>query len=82
MAKYRKGQHVYILAANSIVQEVVVRKEADHIYTLALKQSGLLHLPEGRIYSSRESAEEHMKKVREDRGRQPSYLEKIAAGTL
>jgi len=81
MAKYVSGQHVFILASNCIVQELVVRS-ANHVYTLALEQSGLIQMPEERIFSSRKTAEDHMERIRKDRSKRPSYLERISTGVL
>ena len=82
MAKYVSGQHVFILASNCIVQELEVRSSANHVYTLALEQSGLIQMPEERIFSSRKSAEDHMDRIRKDRKKRPSYLERISAKIL
>jgi len=82
MTKYKIGQHVYILASNCMVQEVVVRGENDHIYTLKLEQAGMIQLPEERIYARRETAEELIRQLRRERDHRPSYLEKLAHGML
>lgn len=82
MSKYKPGQHVYILASNCVVQEVIVRSNANRIYTVSLPQVGMIDLPEKRLHADRESADEHMRKVRAERRNRLSYMEKIAEGML
>lgn len=82
MPKYERGQHVFILASNNIVQELVVRSSANHIYTLALTQSGQIQIPEERLFSDRETAEEHMKQMRQTKKGRLTYMEKISTEAI
>jgi len=82
MSKYKPGQHAYILASNCVVQEVIVRGNVHRIYTVSLPRFGMINLPEERLHADRESADEHMRKVRAERRNRLSYMEKIAEGAL
>ena len=82
MSEYVRGQIVFILPSDRIVQEAVVEEVKDHEYTLSLEQAGRITLPEDRIFSRRGKAEERLNQIREQRKKQPTYMEKIMANAL
>lgn len=82
MSEYVRGQIVFILPSDRIVQEAVVEEVKGHEYTLSLELSGHITLPEDRVFSKRSKAEERLKRIREQRKKQPTYMEKIMANAL
>ena len=82
MSKYVRGQIVFILPSDRIVQEAVVEDVKDQEYTLSLALSGSIVLPEERIFSRRQGAEERLQKIREQKKNQPTYMDKIMVNAL
>ena len=73
---------VFILPSDRIVQEAVIEEVKDREYKLSLEMSGSIVLPEDRIFSRRQGAEERLQKIREQKKNQPTYMEKIRTSAL
>ena len=73
---------VFILPSDRIVQEAVIEEVKDREYKLSLEMSGSIVLPEDRIFSRRQGAEERLQKIREQKKNQLTYMEKIRTSAL
>ena len=82
MTKFQKGQIVYIVASDRIIQEVTVKEINGKDYKLSFELGGMITMPEERIFSRQQEAESKLRSIREQKQKVLTYTDKIKARML
>ena len=77
--KFRVTQPVFMVAANRLVQPVVIKKILydEKAYLVGFESAGELKIPESRLFASREEAEAYLVQFKKDRADARKYRDKL-----